>query len=178
MLLDRFLPHCDVFERHATTVHAPPERVYAALRTADFAANPVVKLLLGLRGMRRTKPKAFDLDTFRHEGFYILADQPPRELVIGLEGPFWKPNCKLLKVDAESFMKPVSRNAARGAWNFFVEPLGDGTVRLSTETRVLCADDARRKFRMYWTFIRPFSGLIRIFMLRAIRKEAESSGTR
>jgi hypothetical protein len=175
MLLDHFLPHCDVFERHATTVRATPERVYAALRTTDFAANPIVKLLLGLRGMGRRQPRTLDLETFRHEGFSVLADQPPRELVIGLEGPFWKPTCKLLKVDAESFMKPVSPNAARGAWNFFIEPLGDGTVRLSTETRVLCADDARLKFRLYWTFIRPFSGLIRIFMLRAIRKEAESA---
>lgn len=174
MLLDRFLPHCDVFERHSTTVRASPERVYATLRTADFGDSRMVRLIMGLRGMRPT-PKPSDPGTFRREGFYVLADDAPRELVIGLEGPFWQPRCKLLKVDAESFMKPVSRNAARGAWNFLVEPQGDGTVQLSTETRVLCADDARLKFRLYWLLIRPFSGLIRRFMLRAIRKQAEAA---
>lgn len=174
MLLDRHLPHCDVYERHATTVRATPERVYAAIRTADFSANPIVKLLLGLRGMRRMRPKTFDLNTFRAEGFHVLEENPPWEIVIGLEGPFWKPNCRLMPVDAQSFTRPVTPNAARGAWNFLIEANGDGTVRLSTETRVLCADDARLKFRLYWLVVRPFSGLIRRLMLRAIRKQAES----
>jgi hypothetical protein len=47
---------------------------------------------------------------------------------------------------------------------------------LSTETRVACGDAASRaKFRVYWTFVRPFSGLIRIVMLRAVRRAAEAS---
>ncbi len=46
---------------------------------------------------------------------------------------------------------------------------------LSTETRVHVADPpARRKFRRYWFVIRPFSGLIRILLLRAARRRAEA----
>ena len=51
--------------------------------------------------------------------------------------------------------------------------IGAGT--LSTETRVHVADPAsRRKFRRYWLVIRPFSGLIRIQLLRAARRRAEA----
>jgi hypothetical protein len=47
---------------------------------------------------------------------------------------------------------------------------------LSTETRVSAADpSARRRFRLYWLAIRPFSGLIRRVWLRAIKRRAESA---
>jgi hypothetical protein len=46
---------------------------------------------------------------------------------------------------------------------------------LSTETRVHVGDPAsRRRFRRYWLVIRPFSGLIRILLLRAARRRAEA----
>jgi hypothetical protein len=44
---------------------------------------------------------------------------------------------------------------------------------LTTETRIWCADGrARRRFALYWALVRPFSGLIRILMLRAVAREA------
>ena len=172
MLLDRLMPHCDFVEHHEIVTRASPERVYAALRTADFVAHPVVKLLLALRGMGR-KPKTLGAGAFRREGFYVIGDDPPRELVIGLEGPFWRPRCKLRQVTAETFSTPVTGQAARGAWNFLIERQSDGRTRLSTETRVLCSDESRTKFSLYWSVIRPFSGLTRRFMLRSIRAEAE-----
>jgi hypothetical protein len=51
----------------------------------------------------------------------------------------------------------------------------DGATTLSTETRILCTDDRnRRRFRRYWAVVRPFSGLIRIELLRIVRREAEA----
>ncbi|HEX2060002.1 MAG TPA: hypothetical protein VHK90_04625 [Thermoanaerobaculia bacterium] len=163
MLIDRLLPHCDFYERHSIATTATPERAYAALRTADLTRSPIVRALLMLRGMRRHIATSLP-----PPGFAIIGDDPPREIVLGLEGPFWRPDCRLHDVDAATFARPVPRNAARGAWNFVFE---DG--RITTETRVLCADDARAKFRAYWLLVRPFSGLIRRLMLRAIRDEAE-----
>ena len=170
MLLDRFLPHCDFFERHSTFVRATPERVYATIRSANLAVHPAVRALLTMRGLRH--PRAMNLDAVISSGFSLLAEDPPRELVLGLQGPFWKPSCKLHAIDADSFLSPVPSGAARGAWNFLIEHSGDG-ARVTTETRVLCADGARLKFRLYWLVVRPFSGLIRRMMLRAIRREAE-----
>lgn len=169
MLIDRFMPHCDFYERHSTLVCATPERAYEAIQRADLASHPIAKLLLLLRGMGR----ASRTSTRFAEGFALAAENPPSEVVIGLEGPFWHPACRPRGVDAERFATPIPPGTARAAWNFFVEREGGGT-RITTETRVLCSDDARMKFRVYWMFIRPFSGLVRRLMLRAIRKEAES----
>ena len=163
MLIDRLLPHCDFYERHSTRVRATPERIYDVICHGQFTAHPLVRALLLLRGLGRGRT-TFSLDSFLKQGFVLLADDPPREIVLGIEGPFWKPNCKLQTVD---LTRPVT--SARGVWNFHVA--ADGT--LSTETRVLCADDTRAKFRAYWLVIRPFSGLIRRMMLRSIRRTAE-----
>lgn len=163
------MPHCDFVERHSTVVRASPERIYAVIRRGDLGRNAIIRTLLTLRGLGRPARK-FNLDAILGGGgFVVLAEDPPNEIVLGVQGPFWKPRCKLQTIDAESFRTNVPDGTARGAWNFLVESNG----RVSTETRVLCADDARMKFRLYWTIIRPFSGLIRRLMLRAIRKEAE-----
>jgi len=167
-LLDHLMPHCDFVERHSTVARATPERIYDAIRRADLAGHPIVRALLAMRGLGR-RAKAFNLDALVGNGFAILAEDPPREIVLGVQGPFWRPACKLHAVSAESFRTSVPDGAARAAWNFLIEANG----HVTTETRILCADDARMKFRLYWTFIRPFSGLIRRMMLRAIRKEAE-----
>jgi hypothetical protein len=169
MLIDTLLPHCDFYERHSIVVRATPDRAFAAIESADLAGSAVVRLLLTLRGMGR-KPKRTTLRFA--DGFRVAAEDPPREIVLALEGPFWNPRCRPRGIDAESFGRPVPPNTARAAWNFVVEKVDDVHTRVTTETRVLCSDDARRKFALYWFLIRPGSGLIRRMMLRAIRAEA------
>jgi len=170
VLLDRLMPHCDFVEKHSTMVRATPERVYDAIRRADLGRHPIVRALLRIRGLGRAA-KSRSLDAFLGNGFYLIGDDPPNEIVIGLQGPFWNPACKLHAISAESFRTSVPDGSARAAWNFFIEANG----RVTTETRILCADDARMKFRLYWMFVRPFSGLIRRMMLRALRQEAEGA---
>ena len=54
-----------------------------------------------------------------------------------------------------------------------MEAEGPATTRLVTETRVQCLDAASsRRFGLYWVVVRPFSGLIRRAMLRAVAREA------
>ena len=182
MLIDAFLPDYDVVERHSISVRVPAERVYAALRSADLA-SPVVKLLMGIRTLpygdwgelRKAMKRPFRLGDFGGKGFSVLAETPGRELLIGLAGAFWSPRAKLRPVDSANFTETPPPGTARAAWNFAVEP-EDGGCRLSTETRVLCADaGSRRRFRAYWMFVRPGSGLIRRAMLRAIKRQAELS---
>jgi hypothetical protein len=168
LLIDDILPRFDFREFHSTRVDASAERIYEVIRHGELTAHPVIRALLALRGLESTR-RTFSLDVFLERGFTLLAEAPPREIVLALEGPFWKPACKLNRVDSESFRNPVPSGVARAVWNFAVAP--DGVV--STETRILCGDDARRRFGAYWLLIRPFSGVIRRLMLRAIRVEAE-----
>jgi hypothetical protein len=170
MLLDDFMPRFDVAKRHETLIDAPRERVYDSILTADLASHPVVQMLLFLRGMGRRTRSSLKF----HEGFELAAADRPNEIVIGLEGPFWKPACRPNGVDAKRFRDPLVPGTARAGWNFSTEE-SNGRTRLRTETRVLCADaSARGRFRAYWFFVGPFSGLIRRFMLAAIKREAET----
>jgi hypothetical protein len=189
MLIDRYMQRWEARERHRIRVNALPESVYAALRTVDFGRHPLVRALLALRALpavltdrerrrelRERAGRPITLAAFEEQGFRILAEDPPRELVIGLEGAFWKPRGNLRPVDARTFADPVPPGLARAAWNFAVVPATDGGCVLHTETRILTGDaGARRRFRLYWTLVRPGSGLIRRLMLRAIRAEAERS---
>ncbi|CAN5764371.1 hypothetical protein BH23GEM8_BH23GEM8_11680 [soil metagenome] len=50
-LIHDFLPVYDAAERHAITVRVPAELVYRAIRSADLAGAPPVRLLLALRAL-------------------------------------------------------------------------------------------------------------------------------
>jgi hypothetical protein len=187
VLIDEFLPRWEARERHRIRIRAAPERVYRALRTTDLGGNPLVRgLLLAralpaalrsgslLREWRAGSSRPVTLASFEERGFRVLAEDPPHELLIGLEGAFWTPHGALRPVDPDSFRAPVPAGIARAAWNFRVVREGASSSVLHTETRVLTGDPAaRRRFRLYWLMIRPGSGAIRRLMLRAIRAEAE-----
>jgi hypothetical protein len=113
----------------------------------------------------------------RRMGFAVLAEEPGRELVLGIAGRFWaiRERANLLRTPDEAAFRAFREpGCAKAAMNFRVEDAGDGTTRLSTETRVRCLDrGARRNFALYWMAIGPFSGLIRRVMLRGIARAAE-----
>ena len=60
--------------------------------------------------------------------------------------------------------------------SFELSVAGAGRTRLSTETRVSPTDErAARMFRRYWTVVRPGSDVIRLDVLRAVRRRAETT---
>ena len=189
MLIDDYLPHWDVRERHHIDVAAPPGAVFAALAETDLGNTFLLRLLLGARalpgaimggrsGVRSLARRArapITLRVLEARGFTRLAEHCPTELLIGLEGRFWRPDGDLRTPPAAVFATtPPAAGTARAVWNFALATNPDGTTKLTTETRVLCADDAaRRRFLPYWFVVRPGSGLIRRSMLRAVRQAAE-----
>jgi len=185
MLIDDFVPLPDAAEIHSVEIAAPPEVVYAALRTTDLGGSAVIKGLLALRSLPRFimhptdgKPanRKITLGTIIAAGFGVLAEDAGREIVLGVAGPFWRPVGNLLPFKKEDFHGPVPAGAARAVWNFAVREIAEGRTLLITETRIICADrSSRRKFRAYWFFVRPFSGLIRRLMLRAVKRACELS---
>ncbi len=193
MLIDQFLPRFDAVESHTTIVRAPADRVWAAIRTADFGSNGIVRALFAIRAApeflvapreafarARTPGRApLTLDAALAHGFVVLAEAPNRELLLGTAGRFWGARGALCRVDPDNFAAFDEPGAAQAAWNFAIRPLvGEKTV-LSTETRVRCVDSSGRwKFRCYWLLVRPFSGLIRLLMLRAIKRAAEGGVAR
>ena len=170
MLIDEFLPGYDFEEKHEIKISAPATAVYAAIQQVDFSESFIVRWLLRLRGM---SGEAVSLRNLEYSRFKILGEVVNKEVLIGLAGRFWTPWGDLQKVDASNFREFEKPGYAKAVWNFSLDDLNAGT-RLTTKTRIRCLDDgSRRSFGFYWTFIQPFSGLIRMEMLKTIRRRAE-----
>ncbi|MBK5259614.1 MAG: hypothetical protein JJE51_08470 [Thermoanaerobaculia bacterium] len=159
MHLDTVVPRWQFRERHATHVAAAPEAVFAAIRAIRAEDILFFRTMVAIRcGFRRGKESILNppkdtpiLDVATRTGFRYLANDPPREVVIGIN----------------------VANGVLAAMNFHVEPDASGSM-LSTETRVF--SETRRgmyRFGAYWFVIRMGSGFIRRMWLRAIRIRAE-----
>ncbi len=170
MLIDEFLSEYDFVERHGISIHAAAADVYRAANETDFSESFVIRWLLRLRGM---SGENVTLRSMKRSRFEILGETLNRELVIGLIGKFWTPGGGLQQIDAESFKQFATVGFAKAAWNFSIAEDG-ADCRLATETRIKCTDaESKRRFGFYWTFIGPFSGLIRMEMLKLIKRKAE-----
>jgi hypothetical protein len=172
MLIDSFLPEYDFSETHDIKIRATAQDVFRALNETDLCESSIIRLLLFLRGIQPGK-------TTLHETrlpFEMLGENKNRELLLGLVGKFWTLTGGLRKIGAGKFREFNEKGLAKAVWNFSLDEAG-GETRLTTETRIRCTDaESRRSFRFYWTFVQPFSGLIRMEMLKTIKRKAESAG--
>lgn len=183
--LDELVPVWQFSERHATRVRASPERVEAAVREVTAGEVRLFRLFTGIRNPRRLwrrqpasllDPPAGQplLETALASGFVLLAEEPGRELVLGLlvVGPPPPPSREDLTPDR--FRDLAEPGYAKAALAFQIDDEGGGWTALATETRVFATDPATaRRFALYWRAIYPGSALLRRTWLRAIRRRAE-----
>ena len=112
-------------------------------------------------------------------GFTVLAERPGVEMVAGTTGQFWALREQAhmeAPLDLQAFRAFDRPGWAQGAMSIRVERLLDGSTHLMTETRVRCVDHAaRRRFAIYWLFIKVFSGWLRRDFLRRIARIAEGA---
>ncbi len=182
--LDEFMPEWQFSETHRIRVAAPPERVFAAIRAVTADDIALFELLTTIRRGGRSGPedilnapgKKPLLEVATSTTFLTLADDSPRELVVGtvIVGPAstrtgWRPT-------PEIFHGTPPPGVALATMNFIVVPDSHGGSRVSTETRVYAADGSTaRRFAIYWRIIHPGSDIIRRMWLRAIKRRAEGS---
>lgn len=180
--LDRHLPVYRHREVHEITVDASPEEVMRAIRELRGRDVALASILFALRSLparllrlpvRHSRPDDRVVDIILKGGFTLL-DEGPFEVVVGVIGRFWQPTGSIVPLSGPAeFASWRTEGYAKGIMNFTVEPVENGT-RLRTETRVLpLGREAARKFRLYWLFVRPGSGLIRRIWLAAIKRRAE-----
>lgn len=170
MLIDSFLPEYDFSETHDIKIRATAETVFRVLSEVDVCESPIIRWLFRLRGIPAGK---MTLREMRRMRFETLGETKNQELLLGLAGKFWTLTGNLQKVSSSDFRAFDETGFAKAVWDFSLNETGGETL-LTTETRIKCTDaESRRKFNFYWTFIQPFSGLIRNEMLRTIRRKAE-----
>ena len=177
--LDAFLPAYEFSERHSLEIDGDPARVDRALREVSIAEIPVARALYLLRGLGRaaldTREPFLGLALI---GGVLLEDSPGEGVVLGLTGQFWHlrggPDLPRPRTVAE-FLAYDRPDVCKAVIDFRIVELVHGRCSTSTETRVHVRDAAaRRAFRRYWLVVRPFSGLIRILFLRAVRSRSEN----
>jgi hypothetical protein len=171
MLIDEFLPEHDFIETHDISISAAAADIYRVANEIDFSESFIIRWLFRLRGM---SAEALTFDALKRSMFEDLGVIANKELVLGLVGRFWTIGGGLKRVGAAGFKAFKTPGYAKAVWNVSLHPDGENT-RLTTETRIKCLDaDSRLKFSRYWMFIQPFSGLIRMEILKTIKRHAES----
>lgn len=182
---DSFLPRYDFHERHEISIQAPTAKVAGCLGELNLLELPVVALLLRLRQLpsrfrgRTQAVQSLKLsDLWKREFRLLFRDE--QNLVMGTVGAFWRlrPSwpARWKEMGPDGFMSFADEGFAKAVLAFEARPDGAGT-RLTTETRILCpTPSTRRRFGVYWMFVRPFSGFIRKRMLRWVKVRAEKRG--
>jgi hypothetical protein len=179
--LDEFAPVWQFHEVHTMRVDAPPARVYEAIRQVRADEIALFRTLTWIRrggqplpeGILNPGERASLIDVATRSGFIYLADDPPREMVIGTV--IAAPKGTRGKLTPDVFRRTLPPGFTLASMNFVVRPDGTGSI-VSTETRVFANNAAgRRRFAAYWRAIYPGSALIRRMWLRAIARRAEGS---
>jgi len=180
--LDEFAPAWQFREIHTLRVNVPPERIFDAIKQVRADEILLFRTLTWMRRGGRPAP-ANILNPGSHDpiitvatkgGFVILAEDAPRELVLG--AIVAAPRGPRERLTSAAFREPFPPGYALAAMNFLVTPDGRGSSIVSTETRVFAnTPEVRRRFAAYWRAIYPGSALIRRMWLRAIDKRATSS---
>lgn len=175
-LIDEIMPDSDVSATYSILIQASSENVYKML-DEGIPVGSITKLLMGLRSIPRFFRKT--KTTLPQDPFYRLKQLQDREIVLGIAGQFWKPVSKIVPIySLQEFLDFQQDGYCKAAMNMKIVEKAPRQSLLSTETRVLCYGSAKKHFKDYWRLIGPFSGLIRLEMLRKIRKKVEDSPQR
>ncbi|MBI3981646.1 MAG: hypothetical protein HY337_01960 [Gemmatimonadetes bacterium] len=180
-LIAEYLPESQFGEIHATVVRATPEQVLRAVHAVTPGEIRFLRVLTWIRSPRFAATTSDEsilapdwhapmLDFALRTTFVLLGEIPGQEVALGTVVCCGPTNVRT----AQDFRALDRPGHALAAIDFRAMPLGDGTTRLTTETRVRAVGSAARwRFGLYWSFIYPGSSLIRRGWLEAIRKRAE-----
>jgi hypothetical protein len=180
--LDEFVPAWQFREVHSIRVSAPPARVFEAIKRVRADEIVLFQTLTWIRrGGRELPPSILNaggdtplLDVATSGGFVMLADDPPREVLVATL--VVRPSGQRFALTPDFFRKPLPDGFAVAAMNFLVQADGRDRTLVTTETRVFASGrPAQRQFAAYWRVIYPGSALIRRMWLRAIRRRATGS---
>jgi len=182
--LDEFVPIWQFGEHHSIKIAASPERVFDAVKGIRASEITFFRTLTWIRRGGRKLPESILnagdttplLDVATKSGFIYLANDAPRELVVGTI--VIAPHGARRPLTPQTFTAPLPPGYALAAMNFLVKPEGPNASIVSTETRVFAnSPQSRKRFARYWRLIYPGSALIRRMWLRAIRKRATTRST-
>jgi len=181
--LDEWMPVWQLDERHVIHVDAPPEKVFAAIHAVRADEIFLFRTLIAIRRCGRPGPESIMnapenkplLDVATQTTFIYLADEAPREIVVGTVIAAPRGIHAPAKLTPEIFRKTLPPGVVLATMNYLVTPDSGGGSTVCTVTRVYGNNDnGVRRFAVYWRIIHPGSDIIRRTWLRAIKRRAEN----
>lgn len=178
--INRFIPVGDVGESHQVIVDAPAAHVLDVAEHFDLDSVASVRFIFWLRaavfGVPHEPLRGPFVALMRSLGWGTLATTEHREIVMGAVTQPWIGEVKFRAVAPEQFVGFKEPDLVKIAWTIQADPLTSGITRLCTQTRAEATDAAARtKFAKYWSRYSIGIRLIRRFLLKAIKREAERS---
>jgi hypothetical protein len=178
--LDDVLPNAHWTTRQSRWINAAPDVVWDALQEVRLSGLPLTVVLSAARflpvvlsghGLGQLHDRPF-LDALPVP---LLSSSPPESVVFGGVMQAWKLSGGdgSPERDADGVRNWIQPGWVKAVMDFRLTPRGNGT-ELSSETRVLATDPTtRRRFALYWLFVRPGSTAIRWEVLTAVQLRAE-----
>ena len=180
--LERFLPECEVRERHCIQVAAPAATTFAVICGMRLDESAIVRSIFHVReiflgaGPERNKTLLGLVEQAKLWGWGVLAEEAGREIVFGAVTQPWLARPVFHALSPTQFAAFHEPGFAKIGWTLRIDPVDAGTSMACTETRVATTDKrSRAKFRRYWALVRPGAVLIRLVSLRFVKKSAEAS---
>lgn len=178
-VLDRFMPHPEISERHEIAVHAPVDIVMATAKSLEPFSSPVIRAIIRARELAlggKPDPRSLPpglYDQMRAIGWVVLSERAG-EVVFGAVTQPWVAAPVFRSIPPEAFREFCEPGFVKIVWTLRAEPAGDERSIFHTETRVETTDPlARKRFREYWSFVAPGIKLIRVALLQPLRRAAE-----
>jgi hypothetical protein len=180
--LDDVLPNAHWVTRQSRWINASPDVVWTALHEVKLTGLPLtvvlsaarfLPVLLSGKGLGHLHDRPF-LDVLPVP---LLSSDEPESVVFGGALQAWRLTGgeDPPPLDAEELQRWIQPGWVKAGMDFRLTPRGNGT-ELSSETRVLATDPTtRRRFALYWRFVRPGSTAIRWEVLTAVQLKAEAS---
>jgi hypothetical protein len=183
-----FVPDATSGNATSIDIAAPPDEVWQALDELRFDDLRATRVLMGVRSLPARLLKRGSLRSGRGDvaprvldamaagRFVVLHREPESILTLGLVGQFWKLSGgeDADVADSDAFVAFEQPGFVKSAIDFEVERRATGT-RVTTRTCNRATDETTaRRFRRYWLVIGPGSKAIRLDILHAVRRRAES----
>ena len=182
--LDEWMPVWQFDEQHLIHVDASSEKVFEAIHAVRADEIFLFRTLIAIRRCGRPGPESIMnapeskplLDVATQTTFIYLADDAPREIVVGTVISAPRGIHAPAKLTPEVFRKTLPPGVVLATMNYLVVPDAGGGSTVSTETRVHGnSADSVRRFAVYWRIIHPGSDIIRRTWLRTIKHRAEAN---
>jgi hypothetical protein len=179
-LLDRFMPDCEVSDRHQRHVDAPAEVTFDAACTSELGHSPIVNAIFKTREVFFGRPATRVVtsgglvEEIKAFGWGVLAEVPGQEIVFGAVTQPWKADVTFRAIPPEEFAAFAEPGYVKIVWMLRADPVGAGRSIVRTETRVSTTDpESRTRFRWYWSFLSAGIKVIRLVMLADVKAQAE-----